>query len=524
MCVNICFNRTLPDEAAHCQYEMKSFIRSDSGVLYPKGQGKLADPHNMHIDFPTAEGLHEFGLNRDTSLKQHLSKVGKDKTKPRTGSLKGHLGDHSSPLLSQNYSPKSIVPSMKRSLQTVGNPSADNVADGDEEFSEPVESVVNGIDWKARETRLTAYEDAIDSVIRKVQSDQHDELDDVCAQKPAEHGPGRLDDDVQELPSDTMKVEREARICDTIDSVIAQAKFPSTVNQGIRPFNEVEEFEGVHWVNPHLPESSPAVLPLQNVNTSVARSERTMSAKHLVPPTEPASSLVGEIRAGRGGKARKEKRKDNRPIMSVGENITVSLHNSNTRDIGRLSDAINHDIDEKSKSVHADRTKDDVCDRMDQWIDDDSRVPMAAAESLMKLAGVVPPQKKIRISFGPRNERTVKSPVISDNRCNVETFVSNVTDMEICRSLETGENIVESKHMLQDKPTECLQLETRWNDSSACQNIDFEEGRFQHPKSLKSNDRKNRKQGKRIKEKLDRKRNIGKKEEVCAVCIFLPIH
>jgi hypothetical protein len=526
----------LPDEAAHCQYEMKSFIRLDSGVLYPKGQGKLADSHSRHIDFLAADGLqvlHESGVNRDLPLKQQVLKGNKDKTKLRTSTLKAHLADHASPARSHSCSPRSIIPAVKKSSLGLGNLSTECIA-VDEELHQSGEGTVNEIDWKARETRLTAYEDAIDSVIRKVQSDQNEEPDDTYAAELVEDGLSEVTDDVQQIPLDIMKEEREARISDVIDAVIAQAKCPSSVRlQGDRSYSDKnEEVLEVPGSDSHLVESpSSTSLPLQSTSVSQIKSERTLSAQHSYLSADLMSTPSGDNSVGRGGKSRKEKRKSTRSVLSVAESTAVpsklklsdfilNSPDNNAVCIEKFSEDRKNDHSEDTKSVLAEVVKDKVYAKVDQWADDDSIVPMAAAESLMKLAGVVPHKKRLRISFGPRNERPAKSPVDSVEYHCAEKF-SSIHDTQVSKLSMISEVSVESKNVPQDKHIENIPVESKRNESVVHQSVIMEERQHQQSKRQKSNEKKYRKQAKKMNQDLESKKITGKKEKVCATIVFL---
>jgi transcription initiation factor TFIID subunit 3 len=279
--------RILPDEAAHSQYEMKSFARSDSGALYPTGQGKLADACNpVIISTPTEMRPPSFGPTTPVVVlpsKPVAPKMFRGKTKiPRKtwkvpGSVNRFHGMKDA---------SAVVPWKSMHEDDV------DFIDNDVPYTELDDGVVLvSEDPRARESRLNAYDDAIDSVIRRAQGPSVVEAVAVAAPLPAHRGidwmlPLNVEPHVPSPPMadpavQRAKDERDARISDTIDAVIA-GTFYKTEDSLSPPEPPVE-----------IEPSSPSPLLEHSLSPLTDQLPSMRPEEHSLSPPEPPRSPPG---------------------------------------------------------------------------------------------------------------------------------------------------------------------------------------------------------------------------------------
>ena len=397
--------RVLPDEAAHSQYEMRSFVRSDSGVLYPTGQGRLAEASNpvpssmvANVTPPSSLPGNVPGLLPKPAP---LPKPVKEKPKGRQSTGKGARGGavYPTPAVPPAYHEEPIAgPISNPDRVTVGNLKEDHVA---------------------RQSRLNAYDDAIESVLRKVQeTDDYLLYDQIASDFGNEDEPfvppivaaGRsLDRD-----------EREAQIADTIDAVIArsfhesdQSPSPPAAPVGSPPpFDDEDEIIEVHSVSPLKVEVTTddiLILPPPSPPATSPIPIRTLAERKFVPEEEPKAPTPTPRRS--------KKPKTRLPAAMVGDydegnEFPWSGDQGKRPASPDLPSWLKFGIPESYvrlediPSVRKGRQM--VTDAENVEDDVNQPLPMDAAESLMKLAGVAPPPKRLRISYGSGRERMVE--------------------------------------------------------------------------------------------------------------------
>lgn len=438
----------LPDEAAHSQYEMKSFVKSDTGVLYPKGQGKSADSHSLLLDTSVTVGISSKELRSigDASSKPFLTKHSKDKLKIRSEGVQ-ILNEHDQGLpVSCIYSSMNTSSFEKKYIKTQSSLLHEDDINVDEESHVLRLADVNDTNWRARETRLTAYDDAIMSVIRKVQSRSPDIVDVVEFK-------GNIDTD-QYLQFDAKRVEREARILDTIDAVIAQAKSRSpSLPKCLPPSNlEYSEQEDKSVTDPVAVESSDNIL--LSITTSSELSKCTEQSIRS-PKQQQSATISDERLIFKKSKLRRDKSgiQDKSQLLKCSKEINI-FNNE------KCEDSIYDENMKGGKDLVLNNRNDKLHVQPGMWTEDDESVlPIAAAESLMKLAGVVPPpRKRLRISFGLGKERTVENPT-TDKLPYCDKFTES--QLELSKNLQLNQyNADQSGYQLMEFQSEkiaCLE-------------------------------------------------------------------
>ena len=392
--------RVLPDEAAHSQYEMRSFVRSDSGVLYPTGQGRLAEasnpvPSNTVANIPTPVPMP--GNVPAILPKPAIPKPVKEKPKSRPSASKGGRAATSYP------APTQPAVCLEELLAASSNPDRPIVGDLME-------------DLRARQSRMNAYDDAIESVLRKFQ-----ETDDDVHYRQITSDFGNEDEPfippMVAAGRNVDQQEREAQIADTIDAVIVRSfndsdhslSPPPQPVASPPPYDDEDEVIEVHSVSPLkvevttddiliLPPPSPPDESIVPVRTLAER--KSMPEEHKTPTP------------------RRSKKPKNRQPMSV-----VSDYDKEDGDLRWPSDSAKPPSPDISGSlrygipdsyVKLEEIPDikrgrQIPDDEANEVDVNYPLPMDAAVSLMKLAGVAPPPKRLRISYGSGRERMVEN-------------------------------------------------------------------------------------------------------------------
>lgn len=424
--------RVLPDEAAHSHYEMRSFVRSDSGVLYPTGQGRLAEashpmPSNTVAVANLATPLSMPVPIPSTLPKPALPKPAKEKSKNKLGAPKGVRtgGVYSTPTTAtahQEELPLSTNSSLDR--LNVGTPKEDH---------------------QARQSRLNAYDDAIESVLRRVQETQHDDENDVIYDQIASDFTGNENEPF--IPpivaaagqSSTDRDEREAQIADTIDAVIARS-FNDDSDHSLSPpqppvsspppyDDEEDEIIEVHSVSPLkvevttddiliLPPPSPlAATPSPPLQTLVERKS--------MPEEAPPGNVIPR---------RSKKPKNRQP--AIGSSYDEPMKPTSLD----ISSRLEYGIPESYVRLEEMSDIGKVREITDEEDDVNQPVPMDAAESLMKLAGIgplpghpgiAPPLKRLRISYGSGRERMTEDAGDNSNDYGPEMTFSSKSDLAL---------------------------------------------------------------------------------------------
>ena len=384
--------RVLPDEAAHSQYEMRSFVRSDSGVLYPTGQGRLAEPSNPVSSNTVADLTPPVPVPGSASgifPKLAVPKLAKEKPKSRPSAGKGSRTVVGYPPLQQQELPANV----SADRQTVGAPKEDH---------------------QARQSRLNAYDDAIESVLRRVQETEDDVIyDQIASDFGNEEEP--FIPPIVAAGKNRDRDERQAQIADTIDAVIArtfhdsdQSHSPPAAPMGSPlPYDDEDEIIEVHSVSPlkvEVTTDDVLILPPPSPQAASPIPFQTSSERKFLPEDETEAST-----------SRRSKKPKNRQPASA-SSVYDNEHDvdwSSSQGKPPSPEISSHlqfgipdsyvKLEELSSISKGKQVKDDEEDRGDV----DQPLPMDAAETLMKLAGVAPPLKRLRISYGCGPERMV---------------------------------------------------------------------------------------------------------------------
>ena len=401
--------RVLPDEAAHSQYEMRSFVRSDSGMLYPTGQGRLADPSNPVLSNTVANFTSLVSITGTVpgiAPKPGLPKPVKEKPKSRPSAGKvsrtpvGHLVP--TPATHQDESVVNLSRSSSADRLTVGSVKEDQ---------------------KARQTRLNAYDDAIESVLRRVQETEDDVIYDQIASDfgneeepfvpPAVAAGRSLDRD-----------ERQAQIADTIDAVIARTFHDSDQSQSPPmpvgsppPYDDEDEIIEVHSVSPlkvEVTTDDVLILPPPSPQPASPVPSQTLAEKKFIAEEELGVSTSKRTKKPRKG-----------PAVSVAEvydkdgdfgwSSGRAKSPSPPEITSRLKFGIPDSYVQLEEMPSARKGREDKFDEDDESVGVDQPLPLDAAESLIKLACVAPPPKRLKISYGSGRER-----MVDDTRDNSE--------------------------------------------------------------------------------------------------------
>jgi len=413
----------LPDEAAHSQYEMRSFIRSDSGVLYPTGQGRLAEPSNPVSSNTLAS------LNLQVNVPPSVAAAPPKPAPPRPAKER----------------PKKGSGSGKGGRATVAGPAPTGAAFPEEsaaDLSSGSVAVETSEESRARQSRLDAYEDAIEAVLRKVQETDDEAL---YGQIASDFGNGEAEPFVPPPAAVERAADRDerqaAQIADTIDAVIARTFHPDSDRSpsppppqpppvaSPPPFDDEDEIIEVHSVSPLKVEvTTDDVLILPPPSPPSASPERTLAERNLQPEE------VHEASAPR----RTKKSKSRQPPA------TAYATDKTDDDFGwsggggpaepeprspEIPDSLRYGIPEsyvKLEELSTTRKgRPPRDDEDDADVGDGSRpLAMDAVESLMKLAGVAPPPKRLRISYGSGRDRTIE-----DTRDESEPYDHRVTEI-----------------------------------------------------------------------------------------------
>jgi len=387
----------LPDEAAHSQYEMRSFVRSDSGVLYPTGQGRLADPSNPVPSSPLsnlAAPVNVLGNVPGILPKPVRPKIVKEKPKSRPSTAKGARGAAGQPVLGVIAYPGNLTPDVGTGL-----------------ISEHPSVVAPKEDHRARQSRLDMYDDAIESVLRRVQEADGEVLYEQIVSDfdeepfvPPIVAAGRS---IQE------RDEREAQIADTIDAVISrtfqdsdQSPSPPPAPVGSPPpCDDEDEIIEVHSISPlrvEVTNDDVLILPPPSPPASSPLPFRSVAERKVMPEE------VSEVPTTK--RARKPRNRQPPAAVSAynqeddfglsGNQARPSSPEIPSRSKFGISESYVK-LEELQPSV---QKGEQIADEYD---DGGPPLPMDAAESLMKLAGIVPP-KRLRISYGSGRDRTVE--------------------------------------------------------------------------------------------------------------------
>jgi len=404
--------RVLPDEAAHSQYEMRSFVRSESGVLYPTGQGRLAEASNPLMSNTVADltsSLTVAGNVPGVIPKLSVPKLTKDKSKSRAGVVKGGRS--------------TVVPP-----PTAGGVNQDETVVNSSAAASSIKE-----DYKARQSRLSAYDDAIESVLRKVQQTEDDVLYDQIA---SDFG----NEDQPFIPpiiaasKNLDRDERQAQISDTIDAVIARTfhdsdQSPSPPHAPVAsppPYDDEDEIIEVHSVSPLKVEvTTDDVLILPPPSPPVTSSPGPVH-------TSPERNFTADIELEASTSRRAAKKSKNRQTTSVtcdyDKDDSEWSHSRAKSPSAELSSQLRFGIPDsyvRLEELATSRKSRQVKDIEDEWRDVSQPLSMDAAESLMKLAGVAPPPKRLRISYGLGRERTVEDS--RDDSEDHEIYESKMT-------------------------------------------------------------------------------------------------
>ena len=492
----------MPDEAAHSQYEMRSFVRSDSGVLHPTGQGRLADPSNpvlsntvTNLTSPVTIPVNVPGL----LPKPVLPKLAKEKPKSRTSTGKaGRTAvGYPAPAVAvyQEELPANLSTSFGTDRPTVGSQKEDH---------------------EARQSRLNAYDDAIESVLRKAQeTDDGDVYEQIASDfgnedepfiPPAVAAGKNLDRD-----------ERQAQIADTIDAVIARTFHDSDLSQSSPlvpvasppPYDDEDEIIEVHSVSP---------LKVEVTTDDV-----------LILPPPPASPITVQTLAERKfmpeeevSKSGRPKKTKSRPQLAASEvygydkeddDFTWSSSHAKSPDI---HDHLKFGIPDsyvKLEEMASARKGRQVVDDEEEMVDFSQPLPMDAAESLMKLAGVAPPPKRLKISYGSGRDRIVENTRDdSEDREIYEPKMTSTTkpglvtddlDLEECSQRSTASDLLTLEHgqrLVRDdrgknRSRETTKEKTEVQDTSSA---DVEESLVKKPAGKKGRPRKGSKKRGRV--------------------------
>lgn len=418
--------RVLPDEAAHSQYEMRSFVRSDSGVLYPTGQGRLADPSNPAPSNSVANVTPPISVpgNVGTGVlpRPVIPKSTKEKSRVRSGAAKGGRGVAGHPILAVIEPPSAVVGGADRPI-----------------VSTPKENK------KARQSRLNAYDDAIESVLRKVQ-ETVTEADNVLYDEIVSDFGGAEEEAFVPPPVAVAPVagidydDRQAQIADTIDAVIArtfhhddsdqsQPSPPAPPVGSPPPYDEDEdEVIEVHSVSPLkvevttddiliLPPPSPPAPPIRTL------AERKFVPEEMAPAPAPRRSKKSKTKPVVSALPKDDdfEQDQPRPLSPAPDELPGPSNLGGTfESYVRLEEL-------EPSARKARPTKDDHEDGVEirDSLDEGSQLlPLDAAESLMKLAGVAPPPKRLRIAYGLGRDRTVE-----DSRDSGEMELRTTSDL-----------------------------------------------------------------------------------------------
>jgi len=418
--------RVLPDEAAHSQYEMRSFVRSDSGVLYPTGQGRLADPSNPAPSNSVANVTPPISVpgNVGTGVlpRPVIPKSTKEKSRVRSGAAKGGRGVAGHPILAVIEPPSAVVGGADRPI-----------------VSTPKENK------KARQSRLNAYDDAIESVLRKVQ-ETVTEADNVLYDEIVSDFGGAEEEAFVPPPVAVAPVagidydDRQAQIADTIDAVIArtfhhdesdqsQPSPPALPVGSPPPYDEDEdEVIEVHSVSPLkvevttddiliLPPPSPPAPPIRTL------AERKFVPEEMAPAPAPRRSKKSKTKPVVSALPKDDdfEQDQPRPLSPAPDELPGPSNLGGTfESYVRLEEL-------EPSARKARPTKDDHEDGVEirDSLDEGSQLlPLDAAESLMKLAGVAPPPKRLRIAYGLGRDRTVE-----DSRDSGEMELRTTSDL-----------------------------------------------------------------------------------------------
>jgi len=405
--------RVLPDEAAHSQYEMRSFVRSDSGVLYPTGQGRLAEASNPVPSNTVANLASPLSVPRavpGTLPKPALPKPARERPKSKPGTTKGvrAAGGYPAASTAAAYQEEpSAGTSSSLDRQTVATPKEDH---------------------RARQSRLNAYDDAIESVLRRVLETHRDDDDDVIYDQIASDFTGNEDEPfippmVTAGRSTTIdRDERAAQIADAIDTVIARSfndsehslSPPPAPVGSPPPYDDEDEIIEVHSVSPLKVEVT------------------TDDILILPPPSPPAASPSPPLRNLAESKfvleeepkpvapRRSKKQKNRQPAIGGYDEPTKPTSVD-------VPDRLKYGIPESYVRLEEMTDIGKAREIMDDEDDVGLPVPMDAAESLMKLAGIgppsgiAPPPKRLRISYGSGRERTIEDTRDNSNDYEPET-------------------------------------------------------------------------------------------------------
>jgi len=401
--------RVLPDEAAHSQYEMRSFMRSDSGILYPTGQGRLADPTNPAplpntLPYPTTPVP---GNVPGVLPKAARPKPVKEKPKGRSSTAKtarvisGHAVPGATAYL-EGPSTGVVIPERP--------------------------AVVAKEDHKARQSRLDTYDDAIESVLRRVQETDQDDI--IYEQIVSDFGR----DDEPFVPPTVAAGERSAQdrvaqIADTIDAVIARTFHDSDQSPSPPPpppvgspppCDDEDEIIEVHSVSPlrvEVTTDDVLILPPPSPPAEFPVPVRTLADRKILPeeaskvptsrrsrkPKKPAFAVAVEDDFGQSG--------DWPPVPEVPSQLKHGITDSYVK------------LEELPASVRRGEQIADVWDEEDRG----QPLPMDVAESLMELARVAPPLKRLRISYGSGRDRTTEDT----NGEDVEIYEHGIDDVDL---------------------------------------------------------------------------------------------
>jgi len=389
--------RVLPDEAAHSQYEMRSFVRSDSGVLYPTGKGRLAEPSNpeppaSHPLPHLAAPVNLTGNVPDIFPKAARPKLVKVKSKGKQSTAKGAHAAIAQTITGVTAYPE-VLPSGMIERQA---------------------AVASLEDEKARQSRLDTYDDAIESVLRRVLKTEGDVLYEQIVSdfgqepfvRPMVAAAGRSSN--QECD------EREAQIASTIDAVIARTfhdsdQSPSPPPPPVAsppPCEDEDEIIEVHSVSPvrvEVTTDDVLILPPPSPPAASPIPVQTMAERKII---------LGEV-TDLPALKRSRKPKNQQPASAAS-----SYDNEDDfgwpKDQGRglsteIPSRLKFGIPESYVKLEelpgGIQTGEQIIDDRDAG---GQPLPMDAVESLMKLAGVPPPPKRLRISYGSGRDRTIE--------------------------------------------------------------------------------------------------------------------
>ena len=408
--------RVLPDEAAHSQYEMRSFVRSDSGVLYPTGQGRLAEASNPVSSNTVAKVTTPVSVTGNvpgTLPKPALPKPAKEKPRSKPSTAKGSR-------TGAGYSVPTVAATYQEEIPASTNLNTDQLT-----VTTPKE------DYRARQSRLNAYDDAIESVLRRVQETDDDIYEQIASDFGNEEEP--LVPPIVAAGRSLDRDEREAQIADTIDAVIARSfnesdhslSPPPAPVGSPPPYDEEDEIIEVHSVSPLKVEVTTddiLILPPPSPPATSPVPVRTLAERKFVPEEERVKPTP----------RRSKKPRNKQPVSVVDKEVNNDFRWSSdaakpaSPDVpSRLKFGIPESYVklEEMSSIGKGREMPDEEDDFNQPL------PMDAAESLMKLAGVAPPPKRLRISYGSGRERTIEDTRDGGEGYEVETTSTSKPDL-----------------------------------------------------------------------------------------------